>query len=139
MAYATQDAVGVIFRENSEGGHPVAAATKIYAQTITGGTGANNDARPYQVGDAILGISQEQIDNTAGVAGARTVRVRRGCARLAQNGTITRAHINKFAKALDDSTVAIEVAPDTATVNTIGTIVDVESAATVWIEVRRFK
>ena len=38
--YATQDAFGVIIRDNNEVGHPVAAATKIYAQTIAGGTGA---------------------------------------------------------------------------------------------------
>jgi hypothetical protein len=136
MAYATQD-LYVTERSDYEVSHPVAAAAVVRGGTIVGGTVVGALARPYQVGDIVLGVSIEAADNTGGAAGAKRVTVRKGCFGFQQNGTITRDHIGKFCKPVDDSTVAIEAVPGTATANTCGTIADIEGSL-VFVEFRRF-
>jgi len=57
---------------------PVAGSTKLYSggiiQAIAGYSGeAGGDSQP------ILGISQEQVDNSSGNAGDKDIKVKRGC------------------------------------------------------------
>ena len=137
MPYATQD-LYVNERLNYEASHPLAANANVRGGTIVGGTVVGALARPYQVGDLVHGVAIEPGDNTGGAARAKRVTVRKSCFGFLQNGTITRDHIGLFARAIDDSTVAVEAVPATATANTIGTIADIDGA-TVFVEFRRFR
>lgn len=138
MANATKD-VQTNRRDNYETPYPVAAGQKLFLGVALGSVVVSNVryARVYQAGDVIIGVNQKYVDNTGGADGAVTTRVRNGCFKFQQNATITGAHVHNFAKLVDDQTVAIEVAPATQTVNTLGRIVQVESDG-VWIETRRF-
>lgn len=56
--------------------YAVAASTKIYEGAAVG-VPANGYARPLQAGDKFVGFAEYRADNSAGVAGAVYVRVRR--------------------------------------------------------------
>lgn len=77
------------------------------------------------------GRCKATVDNTSGSNGDQTVEYERGVFRFANNGDVTRAHINGLAYAVDDETVA----PDngTNTRSAVGTIRDVDALG-VWVE-----
>ncbi len=64
----------------------VAAATRIYRGSLVAVVGGYATAASDTANHTFLGIAEEQSDNTAGIAGAREVRVRRhGLAVLTKN------------------------------------------------------
>lgn len=137
MANATKG-VPTPERDNYQGEWPVAANTEIFEGTIVGSTVVSNVryARVYQAGDLVLGVASEYVNNTTATNGAKRVKTKRGCFRFAQNATITDAHIDAFAKPVDNQTIAVEATPTTVTANTLGRIVAVETEG-VWVELRR--
>lgn len=81
-----------------------------------------------------LGIAEDSVDNTGGVAGAKRIVVKRGCFQFANlaGDAITEADIGKDAYVVDDQTVAKTSATNTRSV--AGKVVDVDAAG-VWIRV----
>lgn len=138
MAQATQDRNATHEREHYQFGFPVAAGAVIFKGTIVGAVAAANVlyAKPWVAGDRVIGVAQEQVNNTGGANGAKEVSLKRGCFRFANDGTINATHINThFAKPLDNQTVALD--GTVKSVTTAGVIVDVDAAG-VWVEFRAF-
>lgn len=115
---------------------PVAAATIIYAgslvcldaagNAVPGSTAVNLKAR---------GRAEEQVDNSAGIAGALTVKTKRGTFLLensAGGDEITAADIEKVCYIVDDQTVAKTDGAGTRSV--AGKVVSVEAAG-VYVQV----
>ena len=95
-------------RDDARYGYPVAASTRLYA----GGLVALN-ASGYAVPASavatltVMGWSVSPADNSTGAAGDINVLTEtRGAIKLANDGSITRAHVGKKAYAVDDQTVA---------------------------------
>lgn len=83
----------------------------------------------------VVGIAQEQVDNSAGADGALTVPVRRGVWRLANSAgadQITLKDVGGNAYMVDDQTVA--KTDGGATRSVAGVIRDVDTVG-VWIEI----
>lgn len=123
-------------REPTLNNDPVAASTKIYAGSLVcinasgyavpGSTSATLKAR---------GVAQEQVDNSAGSAGALRVESRRGVFPFANSTStdeITRADIGASAYIVDDQTVA--KTSNSSARSVAGVIRDVDSDG-VWIEI----
>ncbi len=110
---------------------PVAAGKKIFAGAIVV-LSATGYAEPGATAVGLLarGRAEEQVDNTAGVDGAVSIRVRRGIFQYANDGSITRANITGTAYIVDDQTVA--ATDGTATRSAAGEIVDVDADG-VWV------
>lgn len=90
---------------------PVAATTTIYDGSLVA-VNSSGDARPAAdaAGLKVVGRAEEYVANT-GSAGAKTIKVRRGCAFWwANDGTnaVTKAHCHGLASVYvkDDQTVA---------------------------------
>lgn len=109
MAALTKERPETHERDGLERVVPVAANTVIYA-----GAGVvldNGYAAPASedTGLVTLGRAEETVDNTGGAAGAKSVRVRRGCFRFgnsADSDEITTADIGSDCYWVDDQTVA---------------------------------
>ncbi|MEO6361433.1 MAG: hypothetical protein ABIO43_12810 [Sphingomicrobium sp.] len=113
---------------------PVKAATKIYAGTILCLDAAGN-AQPgaTALGLIVRGRAEEQVDNSAGIAGALSITSHRGVfpfANSAAGDAITRAEIGDDCYIVDDSTVA--KTSGGATRSVAGKIIDVDAAG-VWV------
>ncbi len=115
---------------------PVAASAEIFAgalvcldasgNAVPGSTATNLKAR---------GRAEEYVDNTSGIAGAKTVKTKRGIFRFensAGGDEITAADIEKVCYIVDDQTVAKTDGSGTRSI--AGKIVSVETAG-VWVEV----
>lgn len=126
-------------RAGTEFVDPVAANVKIHAGGIVL-LNAAGDAIPGQGGNAfhVRGIAQEAVDNTGGLAGAKTVKTRRGQVWRFKNSAgddlITRADIGKTCYVVDDEAVSKTNNPDGATRTAAGVVRDVEAAG-VWVEI----
>ena len=123
-------------RDGVQYSDPVAAATRIFAgslvclnaagNAVSGSTATTLTAR---------GVAQEQVDNSAGAAGALRIESSRGTFPFANSATtdeITRADIGATAYIVDDQTVAKTSGTNTRSV--AGVIRDVDSDG-VWIEI----
>ena len=97
-------------RERLDFDYPVMAGQIIYKGTIvslspTGFAGMHT----FNGAARVVGISMDQVDNRNGLAGALRVRVRAGCHKVAQDGTITVATLaanrSPLAVAVDNQTV----------------------------------
>lgn len=113
---------------------PVKAATKIFAGTIVCLDAAGN-AQPgaTALGLIVRGRAEEQVDNSAGIAGALSVTSKRGVfpfGNSAAGDLIARADIGDDCYIVDDQTVAKTSAANTRSV--AGKIVDVDAAG-VWV------
>ncbi|MGD9539084.1 MAG: hypothetical protein AB7P52_17765 [Alphaproteobacteria bacterium] len=89
---------------------PLAAATKVYAGGLACLDAAGN-AVPGATATTLIGIGrfEEQVDNSAGLAGDKTVKVRRGVFRWKNSSdadAITKAEIGDICYVVDDETVA---------------------------------
>lgn len=91
----------------------IAAATKMYVGTL-GAINAAGNAVPAAdtaglkvVGRAELPSGQDDLDNSAGDAGDKTVNLKRGVFRLANSATnaVTAAELGRMVYAEDDETV----------------------------------
>ena len=113
----------------------VAATTKIYVGSIVA-LNTSGDAVPASAVAAqrTRGVAQETVDNTAGVAGAKTVPIRRGVFRFknsASGDLIARADIGNSCYVVDDETVA--KTSNSSARPIAGVIRDVDAAG-VWVE-----
>lgn len=110
---------------------PVAASTKIYQGSLVA-INASGLAVPASTSTTLkcVGRAEFLADNSAGLASAINVQVKRGCFKFTNGESITLANVGANAYLTDDQTVGI-----TATGKSIaGVIRDVEADG-VWIEI----
>lgn len=95
------------YKERKQGPVPLAASTKIYA----GGLVATLNGYAVPAGDTashiVIGRAEEQVDNSSGAAGAKSMAVSRGVFRFNNAGTITQANVGANATVVDDNTVGL--------------------------------
>ncbi|MBV1917609.1 MAG: hypothetical protein KUG65_06065 [Sphingomonadaceae bacterium] len=122
-------------REGGLEGHPVKAATQIFAGALV-----CLDAAGWLVPGSVsttlkaLGRADKHVDNSAGANGDLTAPVRRGVFHWKNSAAadeITRAEIGDTAYIVDDETVA--KTDGTASRSAAGIIIDVDAQG-VWIE-----
>ena len=132
MVALTQDR-GTPERSKKDFSDPVDGAVKIFAGAIVM-LNAAGDARPGETALNLKprGVAKEQVDNTAGAAGDKTIQTMKGTHRFTNDGTITRADISGTAYVVDDQTVADTNGAGTR--SALGEIVDVDSVG-VWVEI----
>lgn len=112
---------------------PVKAATTIFQGALVVNDAGNAAPGRTATGLIALGIAEETVVN-AGIAGAKSVTVRRGTFRFDNSAaaeTITAAEIGKQCFIVDDQTVAKTdgaAAPDPATRSAAGTVIDVDAS-----------
>ena len=87
---------------------PVAAGAVIHAGGLTVLNAGNAEPGSTATGLVAVGRADEAVDNTGGLAGAKTVTTRRGVFQWTNSGAdpITRADIGSMAYIVDDETVA---------------------------------
>lgn len=121
-------------RDGQELSLGLAAATKIY-----GGSIVCRNASGYAVSGSTsttlkaLGIAGEQVDNSSGSAGAKSVAIRKGTYRFGNSTStdaITAADIGNDCYIVDDQTVA--KTSGTSTRSVAGKVADVDSDG-VWV------
>lgn len=111
--------------------YPVAASTTIYAGSLVCQNAAGFVVPAAAIGNyRVIGMAYEHVDNSAGAAGAKRVRVRQGIARWANGDSITDASIGLPCHAVDDQTVDLDSAGGDQPV--AGIIYEVETAG-VWV------
>jgi len=111
--------------------YPVAASTKIYAGSLVA-LNSSGYAVPASdtAGLRVVGRAEEQVDNSTGSNGDKSVQVREGIFLFAGSG-LTDADVGKNALVSDDQTIS--VAPTTNNIFA-GVIKKVESTTEAWIE-----
>ena len=92
------------FNENPLFNHiPVIAADIIYWGAAVGDN-ASGLAQPLVAADPFLGFAEEKVDNSAGAAGAKVVKVRtKGVVKLAVVGAASAADVGEPVYASDDN------------------------------------
>lgn len=134
MAVATQDR-DTKQRDTVSFEFPVKASSKIYAGTIV-----VIDSSGYALKGATatglraVGRAEEQVDNSSGSNGDKTVKVKRACFRFANSSSgdlITLADVGTDCYIVDDQTVA--KTNGTSTRSVAGKVRDVDSIG-VWVE-----
>lgn len=114
---------------------PVAAATLIYAGALVC-LDASGDVVPGATATTLvaLGRADERVDNSAGAAGDKTVKARKGVFRFVNLGAdlVTAAEIGDDCYIVDDQTVA--KTDGTATRSIAGKVVDVDAQG-VWVKI----
>lgn len=87
--------------------YPVIASDIIYQGAAVGENGSGY-ARPLVATDPFLGFAEEQVDNSAGAAGAKNVRVKtRGRVQLAISAIAITANDRPAVYASDDNTFTL--------------------------------
>lgn len=123
------------YREGVELEFPVAASTKIFAGSMVC-INANGYAVPAAdtSGYRFVGVAMEQRDNSAGLDGGHSVRVRRAGAFEFDAASITQAMVGQPMYAVDDHTF-----DDAAGTNSIkvGLLVKFVSTTQGWIDITR--
>jgi len=121
----------------------VAASVHIYRGALIGTKQGNSDGYAYPIdadGDdsekfIFMGFSREEVDNSSGNDGDKTVRVRRdGQLKIAFTGTATQADVGCLACAIDDQTVSRYSAG--VCIIVVGRIVGIESTTEVWVDLK---
>lgn len=97
-------------RENVQFDTPLAAGVKIFAGSLVA-LDASGDAVPGSTATTLTGAgrAEHMADNSAGIAGEKTVLIRKGCYKFANSAggdEITRAEIGDDCYIVDDQTVA---------------------------------
>lgn len=114
------------------------AAVKVYAGTVLA-TNTSGFAGPLgaSYNTALLGVAEDTVDNSGGVAGDKSVNVRRSCAfALGNNGTnaVAQADIGKKPGFIDDNLVNNGTTP---TLNPASAaearIEEIDSDGAVWV------
>ena len=113
----------------------VAATTKIYGGSLVA-RDASGNAVPGATATTLKGVgrAEDQVDNSAGAAGDKTVNIRKGVFRFANSSAgdlIARADIGSDCYIVDDQTVA--KTDGTSTRSVAGTVFDVDSVG-VWVK-----
>lgn len=111
----------------------VAAGANIFAGALVVANASGYAAAGSTASDlTYLGRADEHVDNTAGINGAKSVKISRLQAfKFKNDGSITQAHIGKPSYIVDDETVA--ATNGSATRSAAGTIIEIDSDG-VWIE-----
>jgi len=124
------------YREGIEVAFPVAAAVKIYAGSLVCAN-ANGFAAPAAdtSGYRLAGVALEQVDNTGGADGAKSVRVRRHGIFEFDAASITQAMVGDPMFAVDDHTFDDAAGPTNDV--KVGILVKYESATKGWIDIAR--
>ena len=135
MAALTKDRA-TPYREGVEVAYPVAAAVKIYAGSLVcanaGGFAAPGaDTSGYR----LAGVALEQVDNTGGADGAKSVRVRRHGIFEFEAASITQAMVGDPMYAVDDHTFDDAAGPTNDV--KVGILVKYGSATKGWIDIAR--
>lgn len=119
----------------------VAASVHIYRGALIGVKLGDGYAYPIDAdGDdsekfIFIGHAREEMDNSFGSDGAKTVRVRRdGQLKINFTGTATQADVGHLACAYDDQTVARYQTGTTIIV--VGRIVKFENSTEVWVDLK---
>lgn len=115
---------------------PVAAGVKLYAGAIAV-LDASGNAKPAVTATGLVarGRVESQVDNTAGAAGALSVRIESGVFGYKTDGSIDRTHIGKTVYLVDDQTLA--ATDGTGTRSAAGPLKDLEGSgatATAWVQ-----
>jgi hypothetical protein len=123
-------------RDGLDFSFPLAASTLIYAGALVVLNSDGNATKgTAATGLVAVGVSQELVDNSAGSAGGKSVKVRRGVFRFANSAAgdaIARANIGSTCYIVDDQTVALTNGTNTR--SAAGKIRDVDADG-VWVEV----
>lgn len=91
---------------------PVKASTKIFNGGLTGIDSSGNAAPATTTAGGtvrVMGVAQEEVDNSAGIAGAKRVAIRRGAFSFKNSSAgdlIGAANMGAIVYAVDDQTVA---------------------------------
>ena len=124
------------YREGIEVEYPVAASVKIYAGSLVcANTGGYAAPAADTSGYRLAGVAMEQVDNTAGANGAKTVRVRRHGVFEFDAASITQAMVGDPMYAVDDHTFDDAAGP--ANDVKVGVLVKYGSATKGWIDIAR--
>lgn len=110
------------------------ASTKIYAGSMVSVISGTGYAIPAAdtASHVVQGRAEEQVDNSAGADGAKTIAVARGCFRYNNNGSITVANVGQNATVVDDNTVGL--AAQTTNDIVAGRIEEVDDVG-VWVSI----
>lgn len=113
---------------------PVAASTKIWQGAIVVMDSGVAKPGATATGLVVLGVAEETVDNSGGIAGALTITPRRGTFRFVNlsSDALTTADVGKDAYLVDDQTVAKTSATNTRSI--AGKVIDVDASGA-WIRV----
>lgn len=117
--------------------YPMAAAAVVFAGSMVTLTTTGYARNGKQGGTRVVGVAQQNVDNTSGVDGAKSVSVKRGCHQFLNlvADLVTPADIGNDCYLVDDETVARTNGG--ATRVTAGKIVAIEllgATSTVWVQ-----
>jgi hypothetical protein len=124
------------YREGIEVEYPVAANTKIYAGSLVCVNAAGYAAPAADTsGFHFAGVAMEQVDNTGGSDGAKTVNLRRAGVFEFDAASITPAMVGTAMYAADDHTFDDAAGPTNDI--KVGLLVKYVSATKGWIDIAR--
>jgi hypothetical protein len=133
MAGLTKDRA-TPYRDGIEIDFPVAANTKIFAGSLVC---ANTSGYAVPAADTsglkFLGMALEQMDNTGGANGAKTVRLRRSGNFLFDAASITQAMVGTSMYVVDDHTIDDSTGPTNDI--RVGILVKYVSDTKGWIDI----
>lgn len=124
------------YKEGVEIPIPVGASKTIYAGSLVCIDGSTRyaEAGSDASGKIFVGVAQQQVVDTSGVAGTETVTVRRkGLFLFNLSTTATQADVGKSVFVKDDQTVAL--AANVTYAIYCGAIAAIESSTQVWVEI----
>lgn len=135
MAGLTRDRA-TSYREGIELDYPVAAGAKIYAGSLVC-VNADGFAVPAAdtSGYVFVGVALEQVDNSAGANGAKSLRVRREGVFEFDAASITQAMVGDPMYVVDDHTFDDAAGPTNDI--KVGLLVKFASATKGWIDIAR--
>lgn len=135
MAALTRDRA-TSYREGIELDFPVAASTKIYAGSLVC---VNADGYAVPAADTsgfiFVGVALEQVDNSAGANGAKSVRIRREGVFEFDAASISQAMVGNPMYAVDDHTFDDAAGPTNDI--KVGVLVKYGSATKGWLDIAR--
>jgi len=124
------------YREGVELDYPVAAGAKVFAGSLVC-VNADGFAVPAAdtSGYVFVGVALEQVDNSSGANGAKSLRVRRGGVFEFDAASITQAMVGDPMYAVDDHTFDDAAGPTNDI--KVGILVKFASATKGWIDIAR--
>ncbi len=135
MAALTRDRA-TSYREGIELDFPVAASIKIYAGSLVC---VNADGYAVPAADTsgyiFVGVALEQVDNSAGANGAKSVRIRREGVFEFDAASISQAMVGDPMYAVDDHTFDDAAGPTNDI--KVGVLVKYGSATKGWLDIAR--
>ena len=135
MAALTKDRA-TPYREGGEVEYPGAAAVKVFAVSLVCANSAGYAAPAADTsGFRLAGVALEQVDNTTGANGAKSVRVRRRGVFEFDAASITQAMVGDPMYAVDDHTFDDAAGPTNDI--KVGILVKYGSSTKGWIDIAR--